>query len=499
MDGGPHPGDFHGRPRARGRAGSGAGAPRPLGAAADRVLPAPTGGGHDAHRRGGADRAHRPRGPVPALRRALHHAPGGGGDDRGRAGPRRPDRGGRAPARRGGGHGADARDDRADVRRGGGAGRRRRDQARPPPVQLEGGPAGRHHPQDARRHGGRLAGPADQAGRPAAQHAHAGRDAGVEAAPHGPGDLRRLRAVGPPPRRATGAVAARGPRLRHAAPQALCRDRADGGGPGAPARGVPRAGPRPCAPAPRRDGHRRRRHRPPEAPVVDLREDGGAGQGVRRHQRPGRHPRRRRLREGLLGGARRHPRHLGPGARALQGLHQHAQVQHVPVAAHDGHRARRQAGRGADPHLRDAPPGRVRHRGALGLQVQGGPFLGDGVAPAHRRRGPPDGRPDRVPRGPQARPRAGRGLRLHAQGQGHRAPGPLDAGRLRLRHPHRGRAPLHRRPGERPARAARDAADVRRHRGDLHVQVAHRRSVSGLAPDHRLHPRPQQDPTVVLP
>ena len=139
------------------------------------------------------------------------------------------------------------------------------------------------------------------------------------------------------------------------------------------------------------------------------------------------HPGRRRVREGLLGRPRRHPRHLGAGARALQGLHQHAQVQHVPVAAHDGHRARRQAGRGADPHLGDAPPGRVRHRGALGLQVQGGPLLGDGVAAAHRRRRPPDRRPDRVPRGAQARPRAGRGLRLHAQGQGDRAAGPLDA------------------------------------------------------------------------
>ena len=90
---------------------------------------------------------------------------------------------------------------------------------------------------------------------------------------------------------------------------------------------------------------------PAEAPVVDLREDGRAGQGVRRHQRPGGDPGRRRLREGLLGGPGGHPRHLGPGARPLQGLHQHAQVQHVPVAAHDGHRARGQAGRGADPDL----------------------------------------------------------------------------------------------------------------------------------------------------
>ena len=131
---------------------------------------------------------------------------------------------------------------------------------------------------------------------------------------------------------------------------------------------------------------------PAEAPVVDLREDGGAGQGVRRHQRPGGHPGRGGVREGLLGRARRHPCHLGAGPRALQGLHQHAQVQHVPVVAHHGHRPGRQAGRGADPHVGNAPPGRVRDRRPLGLQVQGGPLLGDGVAAAHRRRGPPDRR-----------------------------------------------------------------------------------------------------------
>ena len=39
----------------------------------------------------------------------------------------------------------------------------------------------------------------------------------------------------------------------------------------------------------------------------------------------------------------------------------------------------------------------------------------------------------------------------------------------------------------------------RRHRRDLHVQVADRRPVAGLAPDRRLDPGPQQDPPVVLP
>src|SRR6516165_457557 len=50
--------------------------------------------------------------------------------------------------------------------------------------------------------------------------------------------------------------------------------------------------------------------------------------------------------------------------------------------------------------------------------------------------------------------------------------GPVDAGRLRLCHPHRGRAPLHRRAGERAAGTAGDPAQLRRHRRDLHVEVA---------------------------
>ena len=149
---------------------------------------------------------------------------------------------------------------------------------------------------------------------------------------------------------------------------------------------------------------------------------------------------------------------------------------------------------------RDAPPRRVRHRGALGLQVQGGPLLGDGLAPAHRRRRPPDRRPDRVPRGAEARPGAGRGLRLHAQGQGDRAAGPLDAGRLRLRHPHRGGPPLHRGAGQRPAGAARDPARAAPTPSRSSPRSRRRAGpVAGLAADRRLDPGPQQDPPVVLP
>ena len=45
-----------------------------------------------------------------------------------------------------------------------------------------------------------------------------------------------------------------------------------------------------------------------------------------------------------------HPRTVEAGARPVQGLHRDAQVQPLPELAHDDHRARRQAARGADPH-----------------------------------------------------------------------------------------------------------------------------------------------------
>ena len=87
--------------------------------------------------------------------------------------------------------------------------------------------------------------------------------------------------------------------------------------------------------------HRSRRHRPAEALLVDLREDGHAGQAVRRGPRPRRRAGRRRVGEGLLRRARLHPRDVAAGAGPLQGLHRDAQVQPLPVAAHDRRRARR--------------------------------------------------------------------------------------------------------------------------------------------------------------
>ena len=64
----------------------------------------------------------------------------------------------------------------------------------------------------------------------------------------------------------------------------------------------------------------------------------------------------------------------------LQGLHRAAEAEHVPVAPHDGHRPGARAHRDPDPHARDAPRRRARHRRAL--EVQG----------AARRRHRPTGR-----------------------------------------------------------------------------------------------------------
>ena len=108
----------------------------------------------------------------------------------------------------------------------------------------------------------------------------------------------------------------------------------------------------------------------PEALLLDLPEDDRPRPRVLRHLRPGRHPGPGRGRPRLLRRPRRAALALEPGAGPVQGLRRDAEVQHVPVAAHDGDRPAGQAGRDADPHLRDAPPRRVRRRGAL--EVQGG-------------------------------------------------------------------------------------------------------------------------------
>jgi hypothetical protein len=142
---------------------------------------------------------------------------------------------------------------------------------------------------------------------------------------------------------------------------------------------------------------------------------------------------------------------LARGAGAVQGLHQPAQVERLPVDPHDGLGARRQAGGGADPHPPDARGGRGRRRRALVLPRRG----------AHRRTPLPSipragclepdrtvrdrGGPRRVSRAREARDVFRPGLLLHAQGRRGEAAEGGDADRLRLRDPHADRAFLRRR------------------------------------------------------
>ena len=157
--------------------------------------------------------------------------------------------------------------------------------------------------------------------------------------------------------------------VRDALPQGLRRDRAPGRRARPSPRGVPRRGPR----AGRAPTSRRPRSRPTvtgrpkhyysvyQKMIVRGRDFEDIYDLVAR-ARP------RRLGPRLLRRPRRAARALEPGARPVQGLHRDAEVQHVPVAAHDGDRSRGQAGRDPDPHAHDAPPGRVRRRRALEVQ-----------------------------------------------------------------------------------------------------------------------------------
>ena len=134
----------------------------------------------------------------------------------------------------------------------------------------------------------------------------------------------------------------------------------------------------------------------------------------------------------------------------------------------------RQADRGADPDQGDAPARRVGRRRALGVQGLGRDRVRDRLAEADHRLAGGHQRPGPVHAEPEDRPRAGRGVRLHAEGPRDHAAGRLDHGRLRLRRAHRGRPRLHRGQGEQPVGVARPRADQRRQRRDLHVARSRR-------------------------
>ena len=208
----------------------------------------------------------------------------------------------------------------------------------------------------------------------------------------------------------------------------------------------------------------------------------------------------RRRRQGLLRRPWRRSLSVEADSRAVRRLHRHAQGEHVPVAAHRRHRARCQAAGGPDPHRPHARRGRGRDRGALALQ--GGlarrPALRReaGLGPAADGLAAGSGRCHRVRGGPQAGGLPGPGLRLHPEGRCQGPAGRRHAAGLRLPHPHRRRAPDHRRQGQQPAGAARLPPAQRRHRRDHHHQ-GRAWAVARLAehrPDQR---RAREDPPMV--
>ena len=202
------------------------------------------------------------------------------------------------------------------------------------------------------------------------------------------------------------------------------------------------------------------------------------------------------------------PRAMEPGPRPVQGLHRDAEVQHVPVAAHDGDRSRRQAGRAADPHLD------MHRRAEYGIAAHW-KYKQEMVGSAAKQR--PGRRPTTwrgcassldwqketedpaefleslrfdlsvnevfvfTPKGdvialPQGATPVDFAYAVHTE-VGHRTIGARVNGRLVA-------AGVH--PGQ------------RRHGGGLHLQGARRRAVPRLARLRQVRPRPQQDPAVVL-
>ena len=359
----------------------------------------------------------------------------------------------RAPARHGRGHVGLARGGPRGVRRGDRKPRRRRDQAHRADLPVPRRGAGRELPQDDGRDGHGHPGHPDQARGPSAQHAHDRRHGEAEADREGPGDARHLRADRAPAGYPRDQVGARGPGVPDAAPAQVQRDQ----GAGRPAAGRARALRQPGRDVreqgTRGAGHPRRDLRPRQALLLDLREDDQEGARVQRDLRPDRDARDRRVGQGLLRRRRRDPLAVEAAPGALQGLRGDAQVQHVPVASHDRDRARGPAARDPDPHPGDARPRRVRDRRALDVQGDRRPCRRGGAAAVRHqaqvaalaaRLAAGGGRPARVHGDAQGRPVRGRGVRVHAQGRGEVAGLGRDPARLRLRDPHRRRAPLRR-------------------------------------------------------
>ena len=325
----------------------------------------------------------------------------------------------------------------------------------------------------------------------------------AEAAADRAGDARHLRAARAPARHRRREVAARGPRVR-----GRCTRSATPRSSRSSTRRRPSAqdyleqpAHRAARPA-RRAAHRRRGARPAEALLVDLREDGRQGQGVRRGPGPRRHPRRRRVGEGLLRRARLDPRVVAVRCRAGSRT-----TSRCPSSTSTSRCTRRSSGPAAgSSRCRSAP-----------RRCTAGPSSASPRTGATRSATVANSADDlawlqRMVDWQQETDDPAefmQSLKIDLEqdevfvftpkGKVVTLPTGRQPGRLRLRDPHRGRAPLHRRPGERPARAARLDAGVGRHRRDLHEQGRGRGPEPRLAAVRADAAGPDEDPPVVLP
>ena len=361
----------------------------------------------------------------------------------------------------------------------------------------------RELPQDDRGDGAGRARDPDQARRPAPQHAHDRVPGQAGPGAQGEGDARGLRAARAPARNPRDEVGARGPLVRDPASAQVRRDQGDGRRPARRPRGCSREGGRGARRRAQEGRHPGRDRGPREALLFDLRQDGQEGSRVQRDLRPDRDARDRRARRRrgdarLLRRARPDPFALEADARAVQGLHRDAEVQPLPLVAHDRDRARGNAARDPGANARDARGGRVRDRGALALQARQGQAgrrmadLGQVAAGLAGERG----RSARVHEDVPHRPLRRRGVRLHAEGRGEDAAAGRDADRLRLCRAHGRRAQDRRRQDQRPDRAAPLPAQERRLRRDPDLEVGPR-PVARLDEPRGVLTGPQQDPPVV--
>ena len=231
---------------------------------------------------------------------------------------------------------------------------------------------------------------------------------------------------------------------------------------------------------------------PRQEALLDLAQDAGEGPRLLAPVRHLRLPRDLHLGTGLLPDPGRHPPALARRAGPVQGLHQPAEIERLPVDPHHRLGPRRQAGRGADPHPPDARGGRGRRGRALVLprwRARAEPLCRRSVEMdrlddrAAGRRGS-----QRLSRKRQTRDVSGSGVLLHAQGgRDPASPGGHAAG-LCLCHPHPDRELLRLGQGRRHPGAAVDAAEEWPVGGNHH----RRRPDAAIQLDRHRHHRPRQ-------